>query len=84
MKQEMQEVFDACITKALIRINKKGNTDKPWDDCSIHHLEKRLFDEVEEYFDNPSCNELIDIINLACFCYLARINQLAETINYDF
>ena len=76
----MQEIFDACITKALIRINKKENTAKPWDDFPLHHLEKRLLDELEEYFENPCCNELIDIINLACFCYLARLNQLAEMI----
>lgn len=77
IEKRMKEVFDKAIVKAQLACDKKGNTDEPWNDFSIDWLQKRLYDEIEEYenTERTGCNdwrELIDIINLACFLYLAH------------
>lgn len=78
MEREMTRVFSDAITKALLKCSKKGNTDKPWKNFSLEHLENRLIEEINEYFDNPKLHELYDIMNLANFCYLARERQVIK------
>ena len=77
LKKEMQEVFDQAIVKAQLACSKTGNTDKPWEDFSIEWLQKRLDDEITEYYSTKRTGkidwiELIDVINVACFLYLAH------------
>ena len=78
IKEKMQEVFDSCIVKVCLRCDKKSNTDQPWDDFTLQYLEQRLLEEIDEYFSKPYIDELRDIINLACFCYIAKKNILIE------
>lgn len=78
-EEELQMVFDFAKTKFLSRNNKPGNTLRPWNDFSIEHLEKRLNDEVDEYYDGGGkMKELLDIINMAGILYLANMNRLSE------
>jgi len=77
MEKRMREVFDQAIVKAQLACGKKGNTDKPWKDFSIEWLRKRLDDEIKEYESKERTGktdwiELIDVINIACFLYLAH------------
>jgi len=75
LKKNMQNVFNFCIEKAVDRIDKEGNTAKPYIDFTVEHLEKRMLEEINEYHIGDNENELIDIINMACFVYLAKIYQ---------
>jgi len=40
-------------------------------------------EEFEEYWDNPVIDELVDIINLATFVALARLNKASDTLSYE-
>jgi len=85
MEREMIRIFNSAVNKALLKCSKKGNTDKPWDDFPLEHLENRLIEEVNEYFDNPKMHELYDIIISACFCCLAREKKfIEESANINF
>jgi len=79
-KREIEEIFQYCIAKWSLRINKKGNTLKPWNDFSSEHLEKRLFEEIEEYKESRKIRELIDVINLSVFLYLAKQREIVEDV----
>lgn len=77
MMDEMNLVFDKAKEKAVSRINKKGNTAKPWKDFSDIELKERLFEEISEFETadinndfNKAKDELLDIINLSNFLYL--------------
>jgi len=77
LEKRMREVFDQAIVKAQLACSKKGNTDEPWKDFSIEWLRKRLDDELVEYESKKRTGktdwiELIDVINIACFLYLAH------------
>jgi len=77
LKKEMQDVFDECIVTAQLACDKTGNTDTPWKDFSIEWLQKRLDDEIKEYYSKKRTGkidwiELKDVINIACFLYLAH------------
>lgn len=74
---DMDEVFKKAKEKAISRIGKVGNTEKPWEDFSIYHLSDRLQDEFAEWSESypltyKFSEELLDIINLAAFLYLAN------------
>jgi len=69
---EMDEVFKKAKEKAVNRISKVGNTATPWEDFKSEHLKKRLDDEIKEWHDTEDIKELLDIINLAVFVYLAK------------
>ena len=75
MMDEMDEVFQEAKAKAVSRIEKKGNTATPWKDFEYKWLDKRLHDEIQEYDKSKTVtelkDELLDIINLATFNYLA-------------
>ena len=75
MEKEMKLVFDKALLKALVRCEKEGNTDNPWNDFPIPHLEKRLEQEYAEYKIASNERELIDVINMACFLYIAKENK---------
>lgn len=72
MEKLLTIVFNDAINKSLLKCEKEGNTSKPWKDFSIEHLEKRLEEEYKEYLESKNPDELIDVMNLACFCYIAR------------
>jgi len=77
IEKRMRAVFDQAIVKAQLACGKEGNTDKPWEDFSIEWLRKRLDDEIKEYESKERTGkidwiELIDVINMACFLYLAH------------
>jgi hypothetical protein len=77
LQKNMQEVFNISIVKAQLACDKKGNTDTPWKDFSIDWLQKRLEDELNEYYSTKKTGkidwqELPDVINIACFLYLAH------------
>ena len=72
MEHKMVNVFSKAIDKSLLRCEKKGNTSTPWKDFPIEHLDKRLDDEYKEYLESKTLDELLDIMNQANFCYLAR------------
>lgn len=75
MMDEMDLVYSKAKNKAIRRINKPGNTEKPWDDFPTEWLEKRLWDEIEEFrlavTTKQKKKELLDIMNLANFNYLS-------------
>jgi len=78
--QKMQEVFAQAIVKAQLNCDKKGYTDTPWKDFSIEWLQKRLEDEIKEYYSTKRTGkidwiELIDVINIACFLYIAHYDD---------
>ena len=72
MEEQMTRVFRGAILKAISRIDKPCNTSRPWADFSISHLRRRLWDELKEYKESNDPEELLDIINLACFLHLAH------------
>ena len=75
MEHKMVNVFSKAIDKSLLRCEKEGNTSTPWKDFPIEHLDNRLDDEYKEFkesFGEKSLDELLDIMNQANFCYLAR------------
>lgn len=77
LRKTMQGVFDECIVIAQNACDKKGNTDKPWLSFSVRWLQKRLDDELNEYYSKKRTGrldwiELKDVINMACFLYLAH------------
>ena len=79
----MKGVFDQAIVKAQLRCDWEGNTDKPWEDFGIEWLQKRLYDEIKEYESTKRTGhndwrELIDVINLACFLYIAHFEEWIE------
>jgi len=88
MEKTMKIVFDKAVLKSLVRCKKEGNTDKPWDDFTIAHLEKRLEQEYAEYQIAGNERELIDVINMACFLFIAkenqRIDEFAKSINIGY
>ena len=83
IRRSMQMIFDRAIVKVVDRCDKEGNTEQPWDDFTIKHLENRMREEFEEYWDNPVIDELVDIINLATFVALARLNKASDTLSYE-
>jgi hypothetical protein len=64
------------IRKALLkyreRCYKPGNSFTPWKDFPVPHIHKRLMEEIEEYKNGGKSEELLDVINLAAFLYLAK------------
>ena len=83
IKNNMQLPFDYAIWKCVSACKKEGNTVTPWNDFSIEHLEKRLQDEIKEYFESHKSDELLDIINLASFIWLANLNKKVEILFPD-
>lgn len=80
LEKEMNVVFERAIVKAQLACSKEGNTDKPWEDFDIEWLQKRLDDEIKEYYSKKRIGkidwiELIDVINIACFLYIAHYNE---------
>jgi len=42
IRRSMQMIFDRAIVKVVDRCDKEGNTEQPWDDFTIKHLENRM------------------------------------------
>jgi hypothetical protein len=77
LEKKMLEVFNQAIVKAQLSCDKTGNTDKPWESFTIEWLQKRLDDELKEYYSNKRTGridwmELIDVINISCFLFIAH------------
>jgi len=68
----MSYVYDKAVKKAIKRCDDKGYTTHPWKDFSLLFLEGRLDDEIIEYKESGDKEELLDIINMAIFCYLRK------------
>jgi len=77
-ERSMNIVFELAKTKALIRNSKPGNTETPWSDFSVEHLKKRFDEEIQEWKESDNSQELIDIINLAAFLWLAKLTKNVE------
>lgn len=77
---EMKRVFDYALTKKMDRDRKPLNTTTPWKDFSIEWLDLRLDDEIAEYKQSRKLSELLDIINIATFIFIARENQLGREL----
>lgn len=73
---EMDDVFDAAKEKAKSKLKKPGYTDEPWKDFGSDFLIKRLEQEFYEFEDAETIEsqneELLDIINMSIFVYLAN------------
>lgn len=76
MLYEMDDVFAAAKEKAKLQLKKPGYTDEPWNDFGSEFLIKRLEQEFYEFEDAENLQsqneELLDIINMAIFVYLAN------------
>jgi len=72
----MNQVFDEAIEKAVEKIDgSEEYTAQPWKDFPIKWLSKRVDDEYTEWKQSGDKKELIDLINLACFTFLAIEHQ---------
>jgi len=78
MESEMSHVYNEAIKKAITKCDEKGYTTHPWDDFSLQFLEGRMHQEIEEYYESKQKEELLDIINLAIFCYLKQEKKYGE------
>lgn len=83
LERNMRAVFEDCIVIAELACDKPGNTDRPWETFSIEWLQKRLEDELKEYYSMKRTGrvdwvELKDVINIACFLYLAHKKDWIE------
>lgn len=80
-KNKLNTVFGSALSKYSERNSKNGNSIAPWTDFSIERLEERLQEEIEEYKNEKvninKAEELLDIINLSAFIYLARTKYLS-------
>ena len=72
--------YDKAVRDKIPEIIKKSggscNIKKLSDDEFLHKLEKKLREEVEEYFESKSVEELADAIEVIC-----RIAELKGTSN---
>ena len=66
------DVTNKVNEKYKQQIPKYGHS---WRDCDISYLALRLKDEMDEYFENPSDEELVDIINLATMILARRLGH---------
>ena len=80
-EEEIQMIFDFAKVKFFSKNSKPGNTERPWDDFSIDHLDERMNDEIDEYHDSGKMKELLDIINMAAILYLAHIKRVSEGVD---
>ena len=83
MREEMQKVFDEAILKAEYRKRKPGNTATPWNDFSAGWLHKRLYDELAEYEESGNSQELLDVINIACFLRILHVKKTVDELPED-
>lgn len=82
-REELRGVFDGALLKWESRIEKRGNTLRPWFDFDALHLSRRLREEFEEWSLAQSQDvglpfeqqELLDIINVAAFLYLRNFRD---------
>jgi len=68
---EMDLVFKRAKEKAIKKSSELGNTTTPWKDFTLGWLKYRLAGEFKEWDESRDIEELLDIINLAAFVYLA-------------
>jgi predicted house-cleaning noncanonical NTP pyrophosphatase (MazG superfamily) len=80
----MRMGFENAITKAVHKGSKPGNTWEPWKSFTEEYLQKRLDDEYEEYLKDKNGQELLDIMNMACFLYIQRVMERAERLGNRF
>lgn len=77
--EKMNDVFELAKHKATKRISKDGYTKEPWKDFDIDFLTDRLYEEIEEFRMANTIykqnDELLDIINMAIFLYIANKEQ---------
>lgn len=70
---EMDLVFKKAKEKAIEKSSELGNTATPWKDFTPGWLKYRLAGEIREWDETRDIEELLDIINLAAFVYLAEL-----------
>jgi len=75
---EMNLVFKLAKEKAIEKSSELGNTATPWKDFAPGWLWHRLAQEVREWEETRDIAELLDIINLAVFVYLASERLVKE------
>lgn len=80
---KMDWVFKKAKEKAIKRSGRPENTATPWKDFTPGWLKYRLAREFKEWEETRDIAELLDIINLAAFVYLAKKDSKPENIR-DF
>lgn len=75
MMDKMDLVFKLAKEKAIEKSSEIGNTVTPWKDFTPDWLKHRLVQEIIEWDKIRNTAELLDIINLAIFAYLAENEQ---------
>lgn len=78
MMDKMDLVFKLAKEKAIRKSSELGNTATPWKDFTPDHLKYRLVQEIREWDKTRDIDELLDIINLAVFVYLAETERHAN------
>ena len=73
---EMDLVFKKAKEKAIEKSREPGNTITPWNDFTPGWLKYRLAQEYREWDETRDIAELLDIINLAAFVYLAELRRV--------
>jgi hypothetical protein len=80
----MRMAYENAIAKAIHRGIKPGNSWEPWNSFTEEHLQKRLAEEYEEYLKAKNGQELLDIMNIACFLYIKRVMERAEKLGHRY
>src|SRR3989304_1791131 len=83
-EKQIKQVFDMAVTVFTVSASKEGNTEQPWEDFSLEHLEKRLEEEFVEWSQSRKpegvhyLKELLDVMVMAAIVYKAKIKRLTE------
>ena len=66
---------DACVSKAMARLKQHPDRSaRPYAELSYKFMEKRLREEVEEYFKSRDYRELTDIGNFCAWMWYGGIS----------